>query len=84
MFKGRLFYQKGGYMDCAVRFLGPDGCDGGGVATTSYSFKMTQEERFEMARRITAALNLTRNMETDEIEREAGMRGTERAKGEES
>lgn len=42
-------------------------------ATTTYNYSMTQEERHEMARRITAALNLTRDMETDEIERRAGM-----------
>jgi hypothetical protein len=73
MFRGRIYYQKGGYMDNAIRFLTDNGGDGGGVATTTYSFSMTQDERYEMARRITAALNLTRDMETEEIERKAGM-----------
>jgi len=72
MFKGRIYYQHGGYRSNAIRFTNGSG-DGGGVATTTYSYSLSQEERYEMARRITAALNLTRDMDTDEIERRAGM-----------
>ena len=80
MFKGRIYYQHGGYMSNAIRFLA-DGADDGGVATTTYSYSMTQEERHEMARRITAALNLTRDMETEEIERRAGMTSNAKVTG---
>lgn len=64
MFEGRTYYQGGGYSGLAIRFADVDG----GVATTAYSYGMTKEERFEMARRITAALNLTRNLTTEQIE----------------
>jgi len=64
VFKGRVYKQKGGYRDYAIRFDDPNG----GVATTAYSYAMSPEERYEMARRITAALNLTRHMTTEQIE----------------
>lgn len=67
MFKGRKYVQQGGYRGWAVRFA--DQTKNPGVATTAYSFAMTDDERYEMARRITAALNLTRNYTTEQIER---------------
>ncbi|MYM92496.1 hypothetical protein [Duganella vulcania] len=64
MFKGRTYAQSSGYQGWGIRFADVDG----GVATTAYSYKMTEEERYEMARRITAALNYTRNLRTDDME----------------
>jgi len=64
MFEGRTYKQKGGYRDNAIRFADADG----GVATTAYSYSMSEEEKFAMARRITAALNLTRHLTVEQIE----------------
>lgn len=66
MFQGRIFTQTG-YGGRAIRFA--DQSTRGGVATTAYSFAMSSFERREMARRITAALNLTRRLSTEEMER---------------
>lgn len=63
VFEGRI-YRYGGYGDRSIRFADEDG----GVATTAYSYKLTDEERAEMARRITAALNLTRFLSVAAIE----------------
>lgn len=63
-FVGRKYCQVG-YGSRTIRFADVDG----GVATTTYSYSMTQDERSEMARRITAALNLLSGMTTEEIER---------------
>jgi hypothetical protein len=63
MFEGRK-YKYGGYGDRSIRFADEDG----GVATTAYSYKLSDEERAEMARRITAALNLTRYLTVEAIE----------------
>lgn len=64
MFERRTYIQNGGYKGAAIRFADKDG----GVATTAYSFAMSDEEKFEMARRITAAMNLTRNLTTEQME----------------
>jgi len=64
MFKGRSYIQKGGYKGMSIRFADKDG----GVATTTYSFSMTDEEKHQMARRITAALNLTKNLTVEQME----------------
>lgn len=64
MFEGRTYQQKSGYQGWGIRFADVDG----GVATTAYSYAMTAEERFEMARRITAALNLTRHLTVEQME----------------
>lgn len=64
MFNGREYKQKGGYRDNAIRFADADG----GVATTAYSFSMSDEEKHAMARRITAALNLTRHLTVEQME----------------
>lgn len=66
MFEGRNYQQQGGYKGWAIRFA--DQRKASGVATTAYSFAMTDEERFEMARRITAALNLTRHLTIEQME----------------
>lgn len=66
MFEGKSYIQKGGYKGWAIQFAGQSKTPG--VATTAYSYGMTEEERYEMARRITAALNLARNFTTDQIE----------------
>ncbi|WP_338924776.1 hypothetical protein V0M98_34720 (plasmid) [Pseudomonas silesiensis] len=66
MFQGRKYVQQGGYKGWAVRFA--DNLSAPGVATTSYSFAMSDKERYEMARRITAALNLTSKYTIDQIE----------------
>lgn len=66
MFEGRIYKQEGGYKGWAVRFA--DLAKGAGVATTAYSFSMSDAERFEMARRITAALNLTRHLTIEQME----------------
>jgi len=63
MFEGRT-YKYGGYGGRSIRFADEDG----GVATTAYSYKLSDEEREEMARRITAALNLTRYLSVNAIE----------------
>jgi hypothetical protein len=67
MFEGRTYQQKGGYRDNAVRFADLES----GVATTAYSYAMTPEERFAMARRITAALNLTTHLSVGQMEASA-------------
>ena len=54
MFEGRT-YKQVGYGARTIRFADAD-C---GVATTTYSYKLTDDERAAMARRITAALNFT-------------------------
>lgn len=63
MFEGRAYRQTGHGLR-TIRFADVDG----GVATTTYSYKLTAEEREVMARRITAALNLVRNMTIEQIE----------------
>lgn len=63
MFEGRI-YKQVGFGSRTVRFADAD-C---GVATTTYSYKLTEDERAAMARRITAALNLTRNLTTEQME----------------
>lgn len=63
MFEGRR-YKYGGYGGRSIRFADEDG----GVATTAYSYKLSDAEREEMARRITAALNLTRYLTVEAIE----------------
>ena len=67
MFEGRTYTQNSGYKGWGIRFGDLDG----GVATTAYSYSMSEVERFEMARRITAALNLTRYLTTEQIEQNA-------------
>jgi hypothetical protein len=64
MFEGREYKQKGGYKANAIRFADVDG----GVATTTYNFAMSDEEKHAMARRITAALNLTRHLTVEQME----------------
>jgi len=64
MFEGRKYKKKGGYRENAIRFADADG----GVATTAYSYSMTEEEKYAMARRITAALNLTSNLTVEQME----------------
>lgn len=66
MFVGRRYIQQGGYKGWAIRFA--DKAKANGVATTAYSYAMSEDERFEMARRITAALNLTSQYTTEQIE----------------
>lgn len=66
MFKGRTFVQKGGYKGWSIQFA--DQRKTPGVATTAYSYALSDDERHEMARRITAALNLLQGYTTDEIE----------------
>lgn len=63
MFEGRT-YKQSGYGARTIRFADTDG----GVATTTYSYKLTDDERAAMARRITAALNFTRNMSVERLE----------------
>ena len=63
MFQGRI-YKQSGYKGRAIRFADRDS----GVATTAYSYAMSDTERDAMARRITAALNLTRNLTVEEME----------------
>jgi len=63
MFEGRT-YKQVGYGARSIRFADEDG----GVATTTYSYKLTQDEREAMARRITAALNLTRHLTVEQME----------------
>lgn len=64
MFEGRRYAQTG-YGGRAIRFADKDG----GVATTAYSYAMSNGDKAEMARRITAALNLTSNFSTEHMER---------------
>lgn len=66
MFEGRRFAHGSGYKEWAIRFA--DCKTRTGVATTAYSFGMSDSERTEMARRITAALNFTTNIPTDQLE----------------
>lgn len=68
MFEGRT-YRQIGYGSRTIRFADTDG----GVATTTYSILMTQEERAAMARRITAALNFTRNLTVEQMEAAASL-----------
>lgn len=64
-FEGRTYSKNSGYKGWGIRLEDRDG----GVATTAYSYSMSEEERFEMARRITAALNVTRYLTVDQMER---------------
>ncbi len=66
MFEGRK-YQQVGFGNRAIRFADQNG----GVATTTYSYSMSEEERAAMARRITAALNLTTHLTVEQMERAA-------------
>lgn len=63
MFEGRK-YRQVGYGSRTIRFADTDG----GVATTTYSYSMSDEERAQMARRIAAALNLTTNLTVEQME----------------
>lgn len=67
-FVGRKYIQSGGYRACSIRFMGMEKISGGGVATTTYCYCMTPEQRHAMARRITAALNLTSHLTVEQIE----------------
>lgn len=67
LFVGRTYRQKGGYRDNAIRFADKDG----GVATTAYSFGMSDVEKHTMARRITTALNLTKHLTIEQMEASA-------------
>jgi hypothetical protein len=69
MFEGRTYLHDGGYKGWAIRFA--DQSKAPGVATTAYSFAMSDAERLEMARRITAALNLTRFLTVEQMEASA-------------
>lgn len=68
MFEGRI-YRQVGHRSRTIRFADTDG----GVATTTYSFSMSDQEREAMARRITAALNLTRNLTVEQMESAAAI-----------
>lgn len=72
MFEGKKYVQAGGYKGWATRF--DEKTKAPGVCTTSYSYGMTPTERFEMARRITAALNLTTNLTTEQMENAVALR----------
>lgn len=63
MFEGRT-YQQVGYGSRTIRFADAEG----GVAKTTYSYKLNDDERAAMARRITAALNLTRFLSVEQME----------------
>jgi hypothetical protein len=63
MFEGRK-YRQVGHGSRTIRFADTDG----GVATTTYSYSMTDIERAQMARRIAAALNLTTNLTVEQME----------------
>ncbi len=63
MFDGRT-YRQTGFGSRTIRFADVDG----GVATTTYSYSLRDVERAAMARRITAALNLTRHLTIEEME----------------
>jgi hypothetical protein len=65
-FVGRSYAHEGGHKGWAIRFADSKQCRG--VATTSYSYGMSDEQRTEMARRITAALNLVRHLDVEQIE----------------
>ena len=67
MFEGRTYTHNSGYKGWGIRFGDQDG----GVATTAYSYSMSEAERFEMARRIAAALNLTRYLTIEQLEHNA-------------
>ena len=66
MFLSRT-YRQVSYGARTVRFSDTDG----GVATTTYSYSMSDAERAAMARRITAALNLTTNLTIEQMESSA-------------
>lgn len=63
MFEGRTYTQTG-LGGKVIRFADQDA----GVATTTYNHSMPEEGKAEMARRITAALNLTARFSTEQIE----------------
>jgi hypothetical protein len=58
-------YGKPGWHAYSVRYA--DGREEG-VATCAYSYGLTNEERVDMARRITAALNATAHLTVEQIE----------------
>lgn len=72
MFEGRTYQQQGGYKGWAIRFADQNKTPG--VATTAYSFALSDEERFQMARRITASLNLTRYLTVEQMGAAAPLR----------
>lgn len=66
-FRGRKYQVVNRHMGAtAIRFADDKGT--GGVATTAYSYSMTNDERAQMARRIAAALNLTSHYTIEELE----------------
>jgi hypothetical protein len=71
MFEGRT-YKQVGLGARTIRFADAD-C---GVATTTYSYKLDDDERAAMARRITAALNLTRFLSIEQLENSAPIDAT--------
>ncbi|WP_274644349.1 hypothetical protein [Pseudomonas serbica] len=66
MFEGRKYVHQGGHKGSSIRFA--DNLSPPGVATTAYNHAMSAEERYEMARRITAALNLTSRFTVEGLE----------------
>lgn len=64
---GNKYLRGIGYGARTIRFADAD-C---GVATTTYSYKLDDNERAAMARRITAALNLTRFLSIEQMENNA-------------
>lgn len=65
MYKGRT-YKQTGWGGFTIQFA--DKTKNPGCATVTYNKYMTQDEKHELARRITAALNATRYMTTEQIE----------------
>lgn len=54
---------SGGYKPSTVRFV-----DGSPCCTTTYNYRMSDEDKNRLARRIAAALNLTRGMTVEQLE----------------
>lgn len=66
----RKFVLFHGFRAWTVRFA-----DGGGAATTAYSYSLSPEERVALAKRITTALNAVRGVATLELEGMEPLRG---------
>lgn len=67
-FTGRRYKMGEHHSDTGSRTIRFADAPTGGVATTTYSYNLTEEQRAIMARRIKAALSWTTNLSLEQLE----------------
>jgi hypothetical protein len=67
-FTGRRYKAGGHWSENGSRTIRFADKPEGGVATTTYSYNLTEDERAMMARRIRAALSWTTNLTVEQLE----------------